>query len=181
MLAGKAGRLLLAAALIIALGAPAISASAREPVMLNAGPSPSDWRASKAEPAPEKAPPAGAERDDAADGQTVGPADGRGESGARADHPHRTDHPHRAERPAPAMPKPDLTEKQRKELAKLHKSLFETKRKLIGKYAEFGLITREQASLWLNRLEARYEKLKENGFAPAWKRCGRPDMPGSSG
>jgi len=38
MLAGKAGRLLLAAALIIALGAPAISASAREPVMLNRGP-----------------------------------------------------------------------------------------------------------------------------------------------
>lgn len=81
----------------------------------------------------------------------------------------------------PGMPKPGLTRKQQKELARLYKDLYATQKKVIGKYAEFGVITREQASLWLDRLEARYEKLKASGYVPAWKKCHRPKAPGMTG
>lgn len=121
--------------------------------------------------------------------QTMQPAepkvDARAETpqsdNARSDNP-RAESP-RADNPrpgAPGMPHkqpPALTAKQQKELAKLYKDLYGTQKKLIGKYADYGVITREQAAMWLNRLEARYEKLKENGYLPVWRKCDKKSLP----
>lgn len=116
--------------------------------------------------------------------QTMQPAEPKAD--ARAETPQsdnaRSDNP-RADNPrpgAPGMPHkqpPALTAKQQKELAKLYKDLYGTQKKLIGKYADYGVITREQAAMWLNRLEARYEKLKENGYLPVWRKCDKKSLP----
>lgn len=179
MMIGKTGRLFAAAVLLAVLGAPALQASARErePVMMKAGSAVPEW----SEPAGNQAEAEGRlpdrDRAEAAEDQTIDGAAGTRDDASRKP----AAHPHPGGRPAPHVPKTELTEKQRKELARLHKTLYETKKKLIGKYAEFGIITREQASLWLNRLEANYEKLKKHGYVPVWKKCGRPGMPKAAG
>ena len=116
----------------------------------------------------------GATEEGSADGQR---AEGQGKGELRSDTPRPGDRPGPGQNPGPVSPKPELTDKQKKELAKLYKNLYETQKKLINKYAEYGVITREQASLWLSRLESRYERLKESGYVPAWKKCANPEKP----
>ena len=64
-----------------------------------------------------------------------------------------------------------LTDQQKQELAAIYKTLFDTKKQLIAKYAEFGIIPQEKAIKWAERLDARYAKLEQNGFVPHWDKC----------
>jgi uncharacterized lipoprotein YehR (DUF1307 family) len=57
-----------------------------------------------------------------------------------------------------------LTDAQKAELAKLHKSILEQKKQLIQKYVEFGVIPKEQADKMIQRFEEHYKMLEENGF-----------------
>jgi len=186
-----------AAALLLALCVPAGSALALEPMFLHT----EDGHAVQSDPVPrlpaadnrqpddsgaaedrraglnraeEGSVKEGAAEEGSSDRQsTEGPSQGE----MRSDTPRPGDRPGPGQSPGPVNPKPELTDKQKKELAKLYKNLYETQKKLITKYAEYGVITREQASLWLSRLESRYEKLKENGYVPAWKKCAKPERP----
>ncbi len=60
--------------------------------------------------------------------------------------------------------KVELTDKQKKELGKLHKEIYEKKVNLINKYVEYGVLTKEQAERMQQKMEEHYELLKENGF-----------------
>lgn len=155
---------LLAALLVLALAAAALPVSALEPEQTApVGERPGDSGPAGEHPAEGKEPQwRGAEEPGAAERRT----DERKAGDERA-----------GEHKSPAPPRPELTGKQQRELARLYKDLYGTQKKLIGKYAEFGVITKEQASMWLSRLEARYEKLKANGYVPVWKKCRKPSNP----
>jgi len=184
-----------AAALLLALCVPAGTAFAHEPMFLHTedghatGSAPAPWQPAADNRQPDAS---GAAKDPQSDLNRAdeGPAkEGAAEEGAtdrqstegqsqgemRSDTPRPGVRPGPGQSPGPVSPKPELTDKQKKELAKLYKNLYETQKKLINKYAEYGVITREQAALWLSRLESRYEKLKENGYVPAWKKCANPE------
>ena len=76
--------------------------------------------------------------------------------------------PHQEEKGEPIQ----LTEKQQKDLAKLHEDMFETHKKLINKYVEFGVMPKEKGDKIINRMEERLAQLKENGYVPNWdKKC----------
>lgn len=68
-----------------------------------------------------------------------------------------------------------LTAQQKAELAELYQALFAKKKQLIAKYAEFGVISQDKANRWNDRLDAHYEKLKQNDFIPNEHKCSRKD------
>ncbi|QOR65999.1 DUF2680 domain-containing protein [Cytobacillus suaedae] len=66
-----------------------------------------------------------------------------------------------------------LTADQQEELENLYKEMFETKKQLINKYAEYGVITQDKAEEKIARLGRFQEKLKEHGYAPHWPHHGK--------
>lgn len=64
--------------------------------------------------------------------------------------------------------KVELTEKQKKDIEKLYDKLFETHKKIIEKYKNYGVLTDEKANKILEVLEKRQKQLKENGYSPEW-------------
>jgi len=59
-----------------------------------------------------------------------------------------------------------LSDDQKEELAELHMELMETRKELIEKYVEFGVFSEEKGKEMIERMEKKYEKLKENDFIP---------------
>lgn len=66
-----------------------------------------------------------------------------------------------------------LTEKQQKEIAALYRDIMAKQKKLIKKYVEYGVISKEKGEAWMDKLEQRYAMLEQNGFVPNWKKCGK--------
>ncbi|UTE75880.1 MULTISPECIES: YckD family protein [unclassified Rossellomorea] len=64
--------------------------------------------------------------------------------------------------------KVNLTEDQKAELGKLHEQMYSTKKELVKKYVEYGVFTKEQGDKVLNMMEAKHQKLKENGYMMRW-------------
>lgn len=64
-----------------------------------------------------------------------------------------------------------LTDKQRKEIAKLHESILAKKKALVAKYVEYGVISREKGDEIIGKMERRFDRLKMNGYIPNWKKC----------
>ncbi|MEG9297836.1 YckD family protein [Mangrovibacillus sp. Mu-81] len=62
----------------------------------------------------------------------------------------------------------NLSDAQKQELDKLHQELFTTKKELINKYVEYGVFTKEQGDMMIQKMNERYQKLKENGFMMRW-------------
>lgn len=69
-------------------------------------------------------------------------------------------------------PKVKLTEEQREELASIYREMAETKKKLVSKYVEFGLISQEKGEEILTKIDERYNKLREDGFIH-WNKQGK--------
>ncbi len=63
-------------------------------------------------------------------------------------------------------PNVELSDKQKQELDKLYLELLETKKEIINKYVEYGVLTKEKADKKLNWLDEHYEKIKEHGYIP---------------
>ncbi|MDR4887193.1 DUF2680 domain-containing protein [Fredinandcohnia sp. QZ13] len=63
-------------------------------------------------------------------------------------------------------PKVELTDQQKQELDKLYLELLETKKAIINKYVEYGVLSKEKADKKLNWLEDHYQKIKEHGYIP---------------
>ncbi|MEH7222666.1 DUF2680 domain-containing protein [Bacillus sp. JJ1566] len=63
-------------------------------------------------------------------------------------------------------PKVELTDKQKQELDELYLELLETKKEIINKYVEFGVLPKEKADKKLNFLDEHYQKTKEHGYIP---------------
>jgi hypothetical protein len=59
-----------------------------------------------------------------------------------------------------------LTKAQVQEIEILYKEVFEKKKVIITKYAEYGVITQEQLKKKLARMDKWQAKLKENGYLP---------------
>lgn len=57
-----------------------------------------------------------------------------------------------------------LTDKQVKELAALHKDILNKKKELISKYVDYGVLSEEKGKKIISRMEQRYKKLEQNGF-----------------
>jgi len=66
---------------------------------------------------------------------------------------------------------PMLTDAQKQEIGAIYKELFDKKKQLVGKYAEFGVITEEKAKMWSQRIDKHYARLEQRGFVPQWKHC----------
>ncbi|MCC3355439.1 YckD family protein [Bacillus sp. REN16] len=64
------------------------------------------------------------------------------------------------------QPKVELTDKQKQELDKLYLDLLETKKAIINKYVEYGVLPKEKADKKLNWLDDHYQKIKEHGYIP---------------
>ncbi|MFZ5967235.1 MAG: YckD family protein [Bacillota bacterium] len=64
-----------------------------------------------------------------------------------------------------------LTEAQKKEIAKLEKDILEKKKEVISKYVQYGVMTEEKGEKVISRLEERYKKLEQNEFVPKWHKC----------
>lgn len=62
--------------------------------------------------------------------------------------------------------KVELTEAQQKELAEIHEKILEKKVEMIEKHVEFGIITKEKGEKIKEKLNKRFEMMKENGFVP---------------
>lgn len=162
----KIGLLAIACVLLLTLASPA---AALEPQV-----APSDQPADRSEGAGERS---STDDGQAESGGTDAPKAGdQRQEDAKGAEP-RADNPRPGSPGMPHKQPPALTAKQQKELAKLYKNLYTNQKKLIGKYAEFGIITQEQAAMWLSRLEARYEKLKANNFMPVWRKCDQKKLP----
>lgn len=58
----------------------------------------------------------------------------------------------------------ELTQKQQKELGKLYKDIFAKKKKLINKYVEYGVISKEKGEHIIKHMEQRLEQIKQNGY-----------------
>jgi hypothetical protein len=65
-------------------------------------------------------------------------------------------------------PKIELTEVQKSELDKLYQEMFNTKKELIKKYVEYGVITQEKADKKMKHMDKYYSKIKENNYVPKW-------------
>lgn len=63
-------------------------------------------------------------------------------------------------------PKVELTDKQKQELDELYLELLETKKEIINKYVEYGVLPKEKADKKLNWLDEHYQKIKEHGYIP---------------
>ncbi len=63
-------------------------------------------------------------------------------------------------------PKVELTDKQKQELDKLYLELLETKKEIVNKYVEFGVLPKEKADKKLKWLDEHYQKIKEHGYIP---------------
>ena len=63
-------------------------------------------------------------------------------------------------------PEVELTDQQKQELDKLYLDLLETKKEIINKYVEYGVLTKEKADKKLNWLDEHYQKIKEHGYIP---------------
>ena len=59
-----------------------------------------------------------------------------------------------------------LTEDQKNELNGIQSQINELRKKMIDKYAEFGVITQEQADQAKTRMDERQNKMQENGMLP---------------
>ncbi|MBP3952206.1 YckD family protein [Bacillus suaedae] len=62
----------------------------------------------------------------------------------------------------------ELTEKQQKELAKLHQTVLKHKKEVIEKYVEFGVFTDEEGTKIISMFDKHYKHLEENKFLPTW-------------
>lgn len=72
---------------------------------------------------------------------------------------------------APEVPNNvELTEAQKNELKQLSDKMFEAKKQLIEKYADFGIISRKQAEYRLKKIEEKQKRFEENGFIPRYGR-----------
>ncbi|MFZ3590058.1 DUF2680 domain-containing protein [Bacillus sp. DJP31] len=65
--------------------------------------------------------------------------------------------------------KVELTEKQKKEIKKLHKEMFETKKELIEKYIEYGVLSKEKGEMILKKMEDHFKEMEKNGYIPNWE------------
>lgn len=63
-----------------------------------------------------------------------------------------------------------LSKRQKKELSKLYKGIFEQKKEVINKYVEYGIFSEEKGEKIISKMDMHYEKLKENDFIPKWDR-----------
>lgn len=67
----------------------------------------------------------------------------------------------------------ELTDKQIKELSKLHQDIFKRKKKLITKYVEYGILSKEKGERIIQHMEKHLEYVKEHGYLPMkHKHCG---------
>ncbi len=62
--------------------------------------------------------------------------------------------------------KVELNEDQKNELDKLYKEMMKTKKQIIMKYEEFGVISSEKADKKMEWMEKHYKMMKENDFIP---------------
>ncbi len=69
--------------------------------------------------------------------------------------------------------KVELTEVQKKEVKKLQQDMLKTKKELIGKYIEFGGLSKEKGERITKKMEAHFKELEENGYIPNWERYHR--------
>ena len=58
----------------------------------------------------------------------------------------------------------ELTDKQKNELTKTHKEIYEKRKELISKYVEFGVIDEDKGKIIMSKLDRRYEHAEKNGF-----------------
>lgn len=65
-------------------------------------------------------------------------------------------------------PKVELTDAQKQELDTLYKQLLETRKALLNKYVEYGVLTKEKADKKISWLEDHYKKIKEHNYVPMW-------------
>ncbi|WP_153403369.1 DUF2680 domain-containing protein [Gracilibacillus oryzae] len=63
-----------------------------------------------------------------------------------------------------------LTDEQKQEMAKLQNDMMNQKVAIINKYVEYGVLPEEKAKKMIDHLEAKLDKLEENGFIPKWDR-----------
>ncbi|MFS0865436.1 YckD family protein [Fredinandcohnia sp. 179-A 10B2 NHS] len=63
-------------------------------------------------------------------------------------------------------PMVELSDAQKKELDAIYLELLETKKKIINKYVEYGVLTQEKADKRLKWFEEHYSKVKEHGYLP---------------
>ncbi len=59
-----------------------------------------------------------------------------------------------------------LTEEQKSELDALYKEMLKTKKQIIMKYEDFGVLSSEKADKKMEWMEKHYEMMKENDFIP---------------
>lgn len=64
----------------------------------------------------------------------------------------------------------ELTKKQRKELAKLYREIFDMKKEVVAKYVEFGVLTKEQGKGLMEEMDEHYARLERHGFLRMWHR-----------
>ncbi len=64
-----------------------------------------------------------------------------------------------------------LTAEQQQELAEIYKNMFAKKKEVIKKYVEFGVLTEEKGMKIKQKIDAKYEKLKDNGFIFQKEQC----------
>lgn len=62
----------------------------------------------------------------------------------------------------------ELTDKQKKEMEKLYKKMVEQHKKVVDKYVEYGVFTKEKGEKIHQIIDKKYEKLEKNGFIPSW-------------
>jgi hypothetical protein len=60
----------------------------------------------------------------------------------------------------------ELTNKQKKELSKLYEDIYEKKKKLISKYVEYGVMSKEKGDRIIKHMENRLEHIKQHGYMP---------------
>ncbi|MBN8193109.1 YckD family protein [Bacillus sp. NTK074B] len=61
-----------------------------------------------------------------------------------------------------------LTEEQKAELGNLYEQMYSTKKKLVNKYVEYGVFSKEQGDKVRKMMEIKHQKLKENGYMMRW-------------
>ncbi|WP_416826580.1 YckD family protein [Ectobacillus polymachus] len=61
-----------------------------------------------------------------------------------------------------------LTTEQKKEISSLERDILEKKKKVISKYVEYGVISKEKGDAIISRLQERYNTLEKNGFIHKW-------------
>ncbi|HET7580665.1 MAG TPA: YckD family protein [Bacillales bacterium] len=61
-----------------------------------------------------------------------------------------------------------LTGKQKRELAALHKEILQKKKALISKYIEYGLISEKRGQRLIAHIDRHYARMEKEGFVPKW-------------